>query len=1170
MANFFSIVIAFMTIFFFEEAITDEILGCGGFVKSKVQIDFSKVEIRLLTREGIQKYQTECAPNNGYYMVPFVEKGDFVLKVHPPNGWSFDPMSIDLHVDGVNDPCSQGKDINFEFLGFTVTGQVTSPGVSNNGPQDVNLTLLTQKENKVIATTTSSTGGAFQFSSVFPGIYKIQASHQSFTFKQNEIQVTVAQANVQCASSIVVSGYDVHGKVSAAQLPVKDVHMLLFSNKQLSEKVKGCSSSPPVGSDNIIKARKLVFLCSATSDNKGSFVFPNLPPQDYVVVPFHKAEHIEFDVEPEEMKFTVSIGSVFLDKTFQVTGFSVTGLVRDTVGGNPVANAQVLVNGKQQAVTNEKGLYRLQHMNSGIYKITLEKEDIFFPESSVRVGSDTPRLPDIVANKFSLCGNVEINVKPTKPFKIEQLSVSISNKNGENKIVEKLNKDASFCFRVSPGEYNVVPVVPQGIATWGIVLSPDVHKVTVKNKPIKNIKFNQLVANLKVMLHCIGSCHGVSVEMVMDGDTQKSSQRVSSKTKENTANLVFKDVLPNQYSLKAIHEDWCWETNQTTIFVSGDKKEENVAEFKQFGFRLTCSISHDLDMAIHHDGILVDTFALKKGRNQLCLAKPGKYKLEARSCHKFEQQSVIYETGHPQPVVMQAVNHEMKLRVESTHADKLLKFVIKSNAESQDTILKPSVMKEKNSESYIYSSQYLAKDNEQLVITPTSETLLFDPKSVNVVVKAEDCDKDMAVFKAFKGLFIEGTITPSIEDVDITVTAQDETQKTSLIKTDKNGKYRVGPLNPRVKYSISAVKEEYVFIQDTNKQENFEAKKLSKIDFKVKMKDGEQQPLSGVLITISGGSYRSNNLTDEEGNLSLKKLEPGQYYFKAVMKEYEFQPSSQVIDLKQGDQLTIEVKGKRVAFSCFGMVTSLNGQPESDVTVQAFSISENVDHAEEANSDEQGHFRIKGLLPGTKYEVKVKKSELFDRMSPSQVSINIKDGDVKDVRFIAFRTSSQFELSGNVVTNNEFLRYLKVVLYQSSDLSTPVHSASLSSSPFFHLPSLLQDDKEYHIRLETNLDKSRYTYTEPAAGFFATGTYKHITFQFHPEMKAVEPDTPQASYITLPLTLIFILLAYNHTKVLPWLQQLSDRVYSTYFNGRRDGSESTQTKQTGRKARKDK
>lgn len=37
-----------------------------------------------------------------------------------------EPMSVELNVDGVNDDCSKGKDINFIFQGFIVTGQVNN------------------------------------------------------------------------------------------------------------------------------------------------------------------------------------------------------------------------------------------------------------------------------------------------------------------------------------------------------------------------------------------------------------------------------------------------------------------------------------------------------------------------------------------------------------------------------------------------------------------------------------------------------------------------------------------------------------------------------------------------------------------------------------------------------------------------------------------------------------------------------------------------------------------------------------------------------------------------------------------------------------------------------------------------------------------------------------
>jgi hypothetical protein len=46
-------------------------------------IDFSRINIRLLTKQGALKYETDCAPNNGYYFVPVYEKGEYRLQVGP-------------------------------------------------------------------------------------------------------------------------------------------------------------------------------------------------------------------------------------------------------------------------------------------------------------------------------------------------------------------------------------------------------------------------------------------------------------------------------------------------------------------------------------------------------------------------------------------------------------------------------------------------------------------------------------------------------------------------------------------------------------------------------------------------------------------------------------------------------------------------------------------------------------------------------------------------------------------------------------------------------------------------------------------------------------------------------------------------------------------------------
>ena len=60
------------------------------------------------------------------------------------------------------------------------------------------------------------------------------------------------------------------------------------------------------------------------------------------------------------------------------------------------------------------------------------------------------------------------------------------------------------------------------------------------------------------------------------------------------------------------------------------------------------------------------------------------------------------------------------------------------------------------------------------------------------------------------------------------------------------------------------------------------------------MIDEEGLPLQGVLLSLSGGKFRSNNLTQASGSLVFTGLGADQYYLRALMKEYKFEPGSQV------------------------------------------------------------------------------------------------------------------------------------------------------------------------------------------------------------------------------------------------------------------------------------
>lgn len=120
----------------------------------------------------------------------------------------------------------------------------------------------------------------------------------------------------------------------------------------------------------------------------------------------------------------------------------------------------------------------------------------------------------------------------------------------------------------------------------------------------------------------------------------------------------------------------------------------------------------------------------------------------------------------------------------------------------------------------------------------------------------------------------------------------------------------------------------------------------------------------GVLLSLSGGqSYRKNSVTGEDGKLNFHSLSPGEYYLRPMMKEYRFDPSSKMIKVVEGATVKVNLFGKRVAFSAYGSVTSLNGEPEAGLLVEIQGQEECGHLQEEATTEENGNFRIRGLQP---------------------------------------------------------------------------------------------------------------------------------------------------------------------------------------------------------------
>ena len=220
----------------------ESVLGCGGFIQSARAIDFSRINVRLLTKQGALKYETDCAPNNGYYFVPVYERGEYRLQVVPPLGWQFNPPEVVVEIDGSSDDCSRQQDINFVFAGFGVVGRVVVKGDRggvNPGPAGVKIELLNAATaggdvTAVLQTTQTDNEGRFVFTAV-PGAGElaVRASHSTWSFDKAVGAVAMTGDNGQ-AEELVIRGFDVRGRVIAAdgeQQPLAGVSIYIFGIK---------------------------------------------------------------------------------------------------------------------------------------------------------------------------------------------------------------------------------------------------------------------------------------------------------------------------------------------------------------------------------------------------------------------------------------------------------------------------------------------------------------------------------------------------------------------------------------------------------------------------------------------------------------------------------------------------------------------------------------------------------------------------------------------------------------------------------------------------------------------------------------------------------------------------------------------------------------------------
>lgn len=312
-------------------------------------------------------------------------------------------------------------------------------------------------------------------------------------------------------------------------------------------------------------------------------------------------------------------------------------------------------------------------------------------------------------------------------------------------------------------------------------------------------------------------------------------------------------------------------------------------------------------------------------------------------------------------------------------------------------------------------------------------------------------------------------------------------------------------------------------------------------------------------MSLSGSeSYRKNLVTGEDGTIKFHSLSPSQYYLRPMMKEYKFEPTSKIIDVKDGETINVELNGKRVAYSIFGTVKTLNGEPFANVVVETNAVEPCEQHQEEATSELNGSFRVRGLQPGCEYTVRVKKGKEnadVDRTIPEAQQIQITGDDVKDVQIVAITPIGFVDVIARIFASaNEHYKTLRILLYKKGNADSPIYSQRVESplnpksrvNPgiMVFFPRIPFDGQTYFVELTSTLSEKTFKYTLPLQSFLANRSAVFVDLKFTPEVRSTENELNQNSISALLLIGLIAIAFFKQDIAVELLNFVWNRLFS--------------------------
>lgn len=615
----------------------------------------------------------------------------------------------------------------------------------------------------------------------------------------------------------------------------------------------------------------------------------------------------------------VNTDNVKLNKNFEVKSVLVKGKV---VGGNVISGGRmikgisdvsIMVNNNHEIFTNENGVYeiRIRHKNVNI----VAKKDGY---------------------EFSTIENYTpaYNSKKNKKEEIPEIKVMKMRINGKiefsGSVVDDMKK-----VKLYPRSINIL------------------NLNTNKNKKIEsdnNGKFSTfLVVGNKYEISVEISKKEISLGLSLSPNKHTIELSGSESIPEILFNSVFASLTINIARLSSLS------SSSSTSSVS-----LVIKSIDEFNFIKEIEMDNN---SIKIDNILPGNYevSIKNERNNYCYGELKELLSEYKNTEKNEKKTVkligekenevtFYEGGYKLYIISE---HDEDI-VISNEANK---FSLKTHLNEEKEVI------------------YCTKTTDSFKIQPQSDNQYINN---NYIISSSNnkVRLELSPLDEIRTLFISGEVKPNIENVDIKIIDKNDKNLVYTNKTDNSGKFIIGPLYNNREYDINAYKIGYLFKLEKVDQKNnyyvFSGKETGSIEIVVKDKNNKKG-LNEVLISLSSDNYFDNKYSDENGRYVFNGLNDGEYYVKVNLVEYKFEPNYMSIKVKSGKVSNYEFNGIRVGYSVFGRIIDINNNGIKGIKIMSKIISnDNSNNIVSSESDINGNYRIRGLVPNKKYEIYLK------------------------------------------------------------------------------------------------------------------------------------------------------------------------------------------------------